>query len=374
MPRTLFHPCGTGALPTEASQVDMPKSAARSRNSRPRKKEPEWVSAPEEELLQWRLCDLGLKIEGSVLEARIDRLHEELEYRGIHFRPHFWISDEWFSPDGIPGVAVPFYLAHPRLVRLERSKMLEVEGGSEEWCMKILRHETGHAIDTAYRLHYRKQYRELFGKFTTTYPKTYQPKPYSKSYVLHLEPSYAQAHPAEDFAETFAVWLKPRSGWRVNYAGWPVLKKLEYVDELMKEVREQKPKIFSREHVDPVRKLRKTLGDHYAEKCQLYGSTHPNFYDQHLQKLFSNAPEFASHPSAAAFLSRVRRDLRRTVSHWTGEYQYTIDRVIEEMIQRCRELNLRLDRPARQARRDALVLVTVQTMNYLHGGHHRVAL
>jgi hypothetical protein len=103
-------------------------------------------------------------------------------------------------------------------------------------------------------------------------------------------------------------------------------------------------------------------------------TSHPNFYDQHLLKLFSNAPEFASNPSAAAFLGRVRADLRKTVAQWTGEYQYTIDQVLAEMIERCRELNLRMDRPFRQARRDALVLVTVQTMNYLHGGHHRVAL
>jgi hypothetical protein len=348
----------------------MPKRASHRR----RKHQYQWASLPDEGLLPWRLCDLGLRIDGTALEARIGRLYDELEHRGIAFKPHVWISDEWFSPDGIPGVAVPFYLAHPRLARLERAKMLEVEGGSEEWCMKILRHETGHALDTAYRLHYRKQYRTLFGKFTTTYPKTYQPKPYSKSYVLHLEPSYAQAHPAEDFAETFAVWLKPRSGWRTQYAGWPALKKLEYVAELMKEIQGERPKVYSREHVDPVGKMRKTLAEHYDEKCELYGMTHPNFYDQHLLKLFSDAPEYSANLSAAAFLGRVRRDLRRTVAHWTGEYQYTIDRVIVEMIERCRELNLRLDRPARQARRDALVLVTVQTMNYLHGGHHRVAL
>ncbi|HEX5103514.1 MAG TPA: putative zinc-binding metallopeptidase [Pirellulaceae bacterium] len=352
----------------------MPRQPRRRAASRRRRKEPEWADYTDDELLQLRFCDLGLKMEGTVLEGRIERLHEELEQRGIEFRPHVWISDEWFSPDGIPGVAIPFYLAHPRLMRLERTQMLEVEGGSEDWCMKILRHETGHAIDTAYRLHYRKHYRTLFGKFTTEYPKTYQPRPYSKSFVLHLEPSYAQAHPAEDFAETFAVWLKPRSGWRTQYEGWPVLKKLEYVATLMEEIRGKKPKVHSREHVDPVGKLRKTLASHYEEKRKLYGTPHPNFYDQHLLKLFSNGPECARNPSAAAFLGRVRADLRKTVAHWTGEYQYTIDQVIAEMIDRCRELNLRLDRPFRQARRDALVLVTVQTMNYLHGGHHRVAL
>jgi hypothetical protein len=333
-----------------------------------------WVDLPDEELLQWRLGDLGLQIERTVLEERIARLYEELEYRGIRFRPHCWLAEEWFSPDGVPGIAIPFYLAHPRLARLERRQMLEVEGGTEDWCLRILRHETGHAIDTAYRLHRRKKYRELFGSYTKPYPEYYHPKPYSKNYVLHLEPSYAQAHPAEDFAETFAVWLRPRSPWRATYERWPVIKKLEYVAELMEEIRAERPAVISREHVDPVKGLKKTLAEHYAKKRELYGINLPNLYDQHLRRLFSDAPEFAGQPSAASFLRKNRAELRRAVAHWTGEYQYIIDQVLKEMIDRSIELNLRMDRPVEQAQRDALVLVTLQTMNYLHGGYHRVAL
>jgi putative zinc-binding metallo-peptidase len=337
-------------------------------------REPEWADLPDEELLDWRLCDLDLRIEGTLLQERIKKLCDELQSRGLRFCPHFWISDEWFSPDGNPGVAIPFYLAHPRLARLERRQMLEVEGGNEEWCLKILRHEVGHAIDTAYRLHFRKQYRAVFGKYTAPYPEYYHPRPYSKNYVVHLEPSYAQAHPAEDFAETFAVWLKPRSPWRTNYERWPVLKKLEYVDELMGEIRDQKAQVRARGHVDSVRTLKKTLREHYEAKRARYAVHLPNLYDQHLRKLFSDAPEHARRPSAAAFLRGIRASLRKTVAHWTGEYQYTIDQVLREMIQRCRERNLRLDRSVRLARRDALVLVTVLTMNYLQGGYHRVAL
>ncbi len=335
---------------------------------------PPWAGLSDEELLGWRICDLGLEIEGTVLEERIDRLYDELQYRGLRFRPHYWLSDEWFSPDGVPGIAIPFYLAHPRLVALERKQMLEVEGGTEDWCLRILRHEAGHAVDTAYRLHRRERYRKVFGKYAAPYPDNYRPKPYSKNYVLHLEPCYAQAHPAEDFAETFAVWLKPRFKWRANYDGWPVMKKLQYVAGLMQEIRGAKPMVTSREHVEPVRKLKKTLGEHYAKKREQYGKNQPNLYDQHLRKLFSDAPELASQPSAAAFLRRNRAELRKTVAHWTGEYQYTIDQVLGEMIDRCRALNLRLDRPLDQVQRDALVLVTVQTLNYLQAGYHRVAL
>lgn len=332
------------------------------------------MSLPDRELLQVRMCDLGLEIEGTLLEKRILRLYEELEQRRIRLRPHCWLSDEWFSHDGVPGVAVPFYLAHPRLARLERNQMLEVEGGSAEWCMRILRHEAGHAIDTAYRLHRRRRWRELFGRYSQPYPEYYRPKPYSKSYVLHLDSWYAQSHPAEDFAETFAVWLKPRSRWRTLYRSWPALKKLQYVDQLMAEIRDTRPPVVSRRRVAPLSVIRKTLGEHYAEKRARYGLDHPDFYDRDLRRLFSETGDHADASSAAAFLRRFRRELRRVVAQWTGEYQYTIDQVLGEMIQRCAELNLQLDRPEEQAKQDALVMLTTQTMNYLHGGHHRVAL
>ena len=333
-----------------------------------------WADLPDEELLQWRMCDLGLKIEGTILEERIDRLHEELAYRQLEFRPHYYLSDEWFSPDESPGIAIPFYLAHPRLTRLERKQMLEVEGGPEGWCLKILRHEAGHVFDTAYQLHRRREYRELFGRYSAPYPERYKARPYSKSYVLHLEPWYAQAHPAEDFAETFAVWLRPRSRWRAHYENWPAIKKLQYVDRLMSEVRGARPKVQSRAQVDGIKDLTKTLGEHYQHKRDRYGLDHPKFFDRDLRRLFSDSPDNADCPSAAVFLGRIRAEIRQAVAEWTGEYQYTIDQVLREMIDRCRELKLRVNRPLRQVKRDALVMLTVQTMNYLHAGHHLLVL
>jgi hypothetical protein len=321
-----------------------------------------------------RFCNLGVRLEHTPLQDRIDRLYDELEQRGIKFRPHFWLSDEWFTPDGVSGVAIPFYLGHPRLISLERKMMLEVEGGTEEWCMKILRHEAGHAIDNAYRLRRRRQWSKVFGKASLPYPEYYSPKPYSRSFVLHLDAWYAQSHPVEDFAETFAVWLKPKSRWRSQYQGWPVIKKLEYVNELMAEIREEKPKVVCRNHVAPLSALRETLGEHYKRKRAHYGLDHPNFYDHDLRRLFSDAPEHSRRPSAAALLRRLGPKLRREVSHWTGEYQYTINQVLDGMIERCRELKLRVHRPPSEVERDALVMLTIQTMNYLHEGHHRVAL
>ena len=335
---------------------------------------PSWKDLPDEQLLDWRMCDLDVRIEGSVLEERVERLYEELEMRQIRFRPHFWLSEDWFSPEGVPGVAVPFYMAHPRLARLERAQMLEVEGGTKEWCMRILRHEAGHAIDTAYDLHRRRGWQAVFGRSSLPYPKEYAPKPYSKSYVRHLDNWYAQSHPDEDFAETFAVWLKPRSKWRVEYQGWPALKKLEFVDSLMAEICDASPSIAARQRVDPVRGIRKTLRSHYAEKRARYGLDATFSFDRELHRLFSDAAEHSGRPRASAFLRRHRDELLQVVADWTGQYKYTIDQVLKEMIARCSELGLRVHRGERVARRDAQVMLTVQTMNYLHRGHHKIVL
>ena len=337
-------------------------------------REPEWADWPDEELLDMRMCDLDVRIEGTDLEERIEQLYGELKDRGLRFRPHFWLSDDWFTPDGFPGSAIPFYMAHPRLARLELNQMLEVEGGTLEWCIRILRHETGHVIENAYRLRRRRRRQQVFGKSSKPYPDYYTPKPYSKSFVLHLDSWYAQSHPDEDFAETFAVWLNPRSMWRERYAGWPALRKLEYMDELMREIAGQRPLVTSKARVDPLSRLRKTLREHYQEKRERYGLEYPNFYDRDLGRLFSDAPEFRGNMTAANFLQRIRKEVRRKVAGWTGEFQYTIDQVLKDMIERCRELNLRLTGSEEQARLDFTVLLTVQTMNYLHSGRHRLAL
>ncbi len=335
---------------------------------------PDWTAWPDERLLDVRLCDLPVTIEGSHVEAQIQQLAAELEAQHIAFRPHYWLSDEWFTPDGVPGIAIPFYLVHPRLAKLELNQMLEVEGGTPEWCMRILRHEAGHAIENAYRLRRRRRRQQLFGKSSKPYPDHYAPKPYSKSFVLHLDAWYAQSHPDEDFAETFAVWLTPGSQWRDRYVGWPALKKLAYLDDLMREIAGTPPPVTAQPPVDPLSSLQKTLREHYKAKREHYGLTHQTFYDGDLRRLFSDAPAFKANKTAASFLSRLRKEVRRKVAGWTGEYQYTIDQVLEAMISRCRELNLRLAVPEDQAKLDFTILLTVQTMNYLHSGRHRVAL
>jgi hypothetical protein len=333
-----------------------------------------WADLPDEELLNLRLSDLPVRIEGSILEGRLALLKRELDERGLTLPLHFYLSDEWFTPDGTASMAVPFYLAHPRLERLEKTQMLEVEGGEYQWCMRILRHEAGHIVDNVYALRRRRHRRELFGSSSVPYPEFYTPKPYSKSFVMHLDTWYAQSHPDEDFAETFAVWLTPGSQWQTRYAGWPAFKKLEYMDHLMRSLAGTPPMLDRTDEVDPLPRLRRTLRYHYRRKRRHYGVERPAFYDRDLRKLFSDAPEYAGQMTAAQFVTRIRRPVRRMVAEWTGIYQYTIDQVLEDIITRCRELRLRLKGTDAQTERAFTVLLTVQAMNYLHSGRHRVAL
>jgi len=334
----------------------------------------DWAGSSDDKLLELRMCDLGLAIEGTDLEQRIAQLSAELDARGLVFRPRYWLSDEWFTPDGVPGIAIPFYLAHPRLARLELAQMLEVEGGDPESCLRILRHEAGHAIDNAYNLRRRPKRRRIFGNPAIEYPEYYTPKPYSKSFVQHLDHWYAQSHPDEDFAETFAVWLDPQAMWPTRYIGWPAQRKLEYMDRLMRELSRRRPSVMSQRKVDPLPRLKKTLGEHYRKKREHYGLDHPDFYDSDLRNLFSDSPEYAKNATAARFVRKIRKEVRGTVASFTDSYQYTIDQLLERVIDRCRELNLRLADGEESTKIDFMVFLTVQTMNYLHSGRHRVAL
>lgn len=330
-----------------------------------------WESWSDERLMQLRIKDLGVRLEGTWVADCVDELHGELSERGLRLKPHVWVSDEWFSPAGVPGFAVPFYLLHPRLVRLERAQLIEVEGGTHHECMKIMRHECGHAIQHAFQLHRRREWIRLFGRSSIKYPEAYRPNPASKRYVQHLRRWYAQSHPDEDFAETFAVWLKPRSDWRRRYAGWPALQKLEYVDRLMDEIAGVAPRVRTRRMVDPLSQQKQTLFMHYTYRRAIYSVEYPKTYDDDLYRLFSDDPRHRVHPTAASFLRRHRGDIRRIVSRWTGEYQFSLDQVLTDMIGRCRELKLRVVGDERQLLTDFMVLLTARTMSFLVGQGRR---
>lgn len=304
----------------------------------------------DEALLDLRFRDLELPRGTGMAARHMQRLHRELRSRGLRFLPHYWFAEEWFSPDGVPGIALPFYLAQPRLMRLERRQMREVEGGNSRWLLRILRHEAGHAVDTAYRLRERADWREVFGSPHERYPDDYRPRPASRGYVLHLGHWYAQSHPTEDFAETFAVWLRPRSRWRREYAGWPALRKLEYVDALMAEIARRRPLVRSRRQVDPVARSPRTLREHYRRKASRYQLDDPR-YDRALRRLFLERAQ-RRRPSAAGYLRSVESRIERRLVREARLHPYVVEHTMQMLLQRCSAMHLALRHDRRSTQRD----------------------
>jgi hypothetical protein len=349
--------------------------SAKSRRRVPRRRPAiDLQQADDETLLATRLRDLPVRLAGTLLARRVERLYGELSARNIVALPHTWLAEEFFSPDGVLGFAIPFYLSHPRLMRLERSQMLEVEGAGEAECRRILRHEAGHTLDDAYQFHQRDRYRKLFGDPEKPYPKSYKPRPESRRHVINLSGWYAQAHAVEDFAETFAVWLNPYVDWRESYRGWPALEKLEYVDELMREVAGKRPPIDDRTEVQPLKQLRKTLRDHYIAKRKHFAWNWPANYDQDLRRIFSDEREDSDAPPATRFLRRARSQLRARIADGTGVHTYAVDQLIRQMITRAQNLGLRVTDSPVATMEKLLVLLTMQTANVVHEGYPKVAM
>jgi hypothetical protein len=291
----------------------------------------------------------------------------ELEHRGITFRPHVWLAEEWFSPDGIPGIAMPFYLAHPRLERLERRIMREAEGGNSRWLMRILRHEAGHALDNAFRLRRRKVWRDVFGPASLPYPHRYRARPGSRRYVHHLGEWYAQAHPTEDFAETFAVWLKPRSNWRSSYADWPAFNKLSLVDELMTSLRGQAAVVKDRSRIEPLHSNKRTLAQHYRRKLAHRGEYRRGVADELLVKVFSNQRLRANAPRVSSLLRAGRAPLVAAVSRELGCERYTAQQILRMLIERSDKLKLYVRGSRRDAMRHARWILARLTRLYGQG-------
>ena len=126
-----------------------------------------WVNLSDDELLEKKISQLGLKLDGTELQPLIQQLYDELSQKGLVFHPPCHVGDEWFVPVGIPAIFVPFFLTHERLRKLERKQMLEVEGETPEWFMRLMRHEAAHAYFYAYALQKKTKWRRIFGATST---------------------------------------------------------------------------------------------------------------------------------------------------------------------------------------------------------------
>jgi hypothetical protein len=304
--------------------------------------QPDLSAMNDEELLRTRICDLKLKIAGTELESRIEKFYAELAARNISIKPVCYLGDEWFCPEGSTTIAIPFYLAHPRLRKLEEKMMMEVEGGTEAWCLRLLRHEMGHVLNHAYLLAKDKRWQKLFGPTSLEYSESFRARPYSRRFVRHLEGYYAQSHPEEDFAETVAIWLTPDLDWRRQYRDWRALEKLEYVDEIMQKLAGKPPLVFSKARISDASRLRSRLEAHYKRRRRIYAQEFPDFFDADLKKLFVEASASPNGERAATFLRRSQKLILNAVSVWTGEPKVTINRLLRALTERCAQLDLRL--------------------------------
>lgn len=297
--------------------------------------------AATDELLTRPIRDLGLKLGGSPVERFVEQLYRELEAKGLtKFRPLCYLTDEWGCPSGEPIIGIPFYLAHAGLSQLEKETN-ELEGARE--IMMYLRHEAGHAFTYAYRLHNVPEWRQMFGPFRRPYRDNYRPVPFSREYVRHLPGWYAQKHPDEDFAETFAVWLTPRSNWRKRYRGWPAMEKLRYLDRLARKLGK----------VDPLRKrgqtditvddMEITVADFYHQSAREEVAVTELTPDTDLRELFPVSKRRKSAAAAKEFLRRHRKAVTDKVAHWTGAQRPLVQSLLDAIEKRTEELDLRAD-------------------------------
>jgi hypothetical protein len=330
--------------------------------------QPVWVPLSDDDLLEKKIRSLSLKLEGTELQPLIQQLYDELSAKGLAFHPPCHVGDEWFVPIGIPAIFIPFFLTHERLRKLERKMILEVEGETPEWFMRLMRHEAAHAYSYAYQLYKKKKWQQTFGLASTEEPGFYRPRPYSRSYVVHLDDWYAQSHPDEDFAETFAVWLTPGLDWRARYKGWKALQKLEYLDELMRSLAGKPPIHRPDYRVTDHDYLNIKLKTHYARKRKLYEDTYPDFYDNDLRQLFAAGPEVAGRVKASVLLRQRRGQLMESVCQWTNERKYRVHKLLNRLIERCHQLDLYVKPDDPQLNLQVSAYVTTLVMNYLFTG------
>lgn len=347
------------------------RSAAASGVVRAGRRRINWMRLTDEQLLATRLCDLPLQLRRSPLQRCVRRLYAELDQRGIRFHPHVWFAGEWFSPDGVPGIAVPFYLAHPRLVRLERKMTGEVEGGNPSWMMQILRHEAGHALDSAYRLRRRSHWRTVFGPASQAYRNRYRARPASRHHVQHLGDWYAQSHPTEDFAETFAVWLAPRSGWRRRYAGWPALRKLQLVEQLAAQIGGHVPPVRRRVHIESIREDSSTLAQYYRGRLARARRQRRVLADRLLRRVFAEQPGRRV-LAAGALLRAHRTRLQAALMRATGVDRYGVQQVLRTAIERADRLRLYVQGDRRTALRAARLMLARMVRLYMRSNGLRL--
>jgi Putative zinc-binding metallo-peptidase len=327
----------------------------------------------EAKLGETHIRDLGLTIAGTPLAPLIEQVEAELRQAGVRkLKPRFYLSTEWGVPSDTISVAIPFYLARPELTKLHAERTGHVEGFARHDILRYLRHELGHAVDYAYHLHEAREFIHLFGSITQPYVESYRPEPFSRRFVTHLPGWYAQKHPEEDWAETFAVWMTPGRDWRAEYADWPAaLEKLSYCDQVVRAHGDLEPLNTDDELDEDVGELEYSLDDYYRNLA--LSDSEPRGLDAGLRAIFDDLADPAGSAAlpAAALLARIELDLVANVYRWTGHFPEQSRPLIRHLARRAADLGL-VYPPLREG---AAVLalttfVTALAMNHVYRGSY----
>jgi hypothetical protein len=323
------------------------------------------------ELLNSRISDLNLRLPDSPVEPLVRRLHREMEAKGFRFKPDVYLTDGWGCPDRYPVIGIPFYLADERLARIEEEQTGEIEDAKR--IMTLLRHEAGHAVNYAYRLWRRPSWEEVFGRFTRPYRDVFRPDHLSREYVKHISVhpygrTYAQKHPDEDFAETFAVWLTPRSDWRVRYRTWPVLRKLLYVNGLMKEIRSRELESSRVRYLRPVERMSVLLADHYGKQAERYRRAARGYVDDRLREVFPPTRGALLRPASELF-RKLRSRLLERVILWSELSEREAAAILRKLEIRAEAMKLSY-RPGQEGERimDVVSLTVALALDYAYTG------
>lgn len=323
------------------------------------------------ELFNTRICDLNLQIKGSYIDTHIKKLYHELNQKKLLFKPTFYLTDSWGCPDQVPIIGIPFYLANEQLMRIEEEQTGNLE--DSKMIRMLLRHETGHAINYAYRLWKYTGWTEIFGAFTRRYTDSFNPNPFSKQFVRHLNTyqygrNYAQKHPDEDFAESFAVWLTPNSSWRTKYRHWPAIKKLKLVDKLIKQIQNKTPVCRKKNLFNPVDKMTMLLAEHYGQKRKHLLEAAQGYVDDTLKQIFPASNSSSQIPADKFIHSHSDELIVRTVQ-WTGLDEDEVASIIEKLVDRSSVLELKLTQSKKNEKLlDLTALCITFALNFIYTG------
>ncbi|MBG09246.1 MAG: hypothetical protein CME68_10840 [Halobacteriovoraceae bacterium] len=334
-----------------------------------------WTHFSDKLLLETPVSELGLSLKNHPLMELIQKLSKELELKGIPLKPKVYLSDDWFCADGTTTFAIPFTLLHPRLKKLEEDYLGEMEGGNDEWFMKLARHEMGHVLDNAFELRNSNQRTKLFGDGHQPYPETYDYKPYSKSYVRHIEDGYAQSHPDEDWAETFAVWLTPNLDWEKQYSNWPALKKLKFVNNTFKKkVINKTPFLENEEMPHKLEEMSLTLKEYLEQKRARLFPKRNHGLPKTDRPIFFKKSLSNKLPLASTVIKKNKKFYSQVIKRETDQYLYRVNQALDLFMADCDRLKWTIHPTATKRPKYLAKILATQVNKIIQGGHHRIIM